>query len=124
MKIFRFLTFIPTMLITAFILNIVINFVSQIMGFENGSKENWFLFFTKPFIIAAVSTILSIQVYPNDNKRVGISVLGVLLILFFSVTLYSMNELEVSIKKQVIIFVAAFIGYSVVSFNLWKQHYI
>lgn len=124
MKTFRFLTFIPTFFVVAFLLNLIINFVTPIIGFENASKQNWFVYFTQPFIITALSTILATQVYPNDKKRVGIILLGIMLLIFYSITIYSVYELKISIRKQIIICIAAFVGYMVAGYNSWKQHYI
>jgi len=124
MKTFRFLAFIPTFFVVAFLVNLIINFIAPIIGFENTSKQNWFAYFTQPFIITALSTILATQVYPNDNKRVGIILLGIMLLIFSSITVYSVYELQISIRKQIIICIAAFVGYLVASYNSWKQHYI
>lgn len=124
MKTFRFLILIPTFFAVAFLLNLIINFVAPIIGFENVSKQNWFAYFTQPFIITALSTILATQVYPNDNKRVGIILLGIILLIFYSITIYSVYELKISIRKQIIICIAAFIGYLVAGYNSWKKHYI
>ncbi|MDR4953344.1 hypothetical protein REB14_14280 [Chryseobacterium sp. ES2] len=124
MKTLRFLAFIPAFFIVVFLLNLIINFVAPIIGFENMSKQNWFAYFTQPFIIVAISTIIAVQIYPNNNKRIGIILVGVLLIIFCSITIYSMNELKVSMRRQLVIFTAAFAGYLVAGYNSWRQHYV
>lgn len=134
MKTVRYISFIPAFFISLFIAKILVKLIIYLISFLNlfrGIEPNflWIDFIVQVFsVFIAISA--SIEIYPNQNKKIPIIICGIIILTISVLSNYLIftdefkDETPLSIKiKTILTTIINFLVYSYILFNYKKNNY-
>lgn len=134
MKTVRYISFIPAFFISLFIAKILVKLIIYLISFLNqfrGIEPNflWIDFIVHVFsVFIAISA--SIEIYPNQNKKIPIIICGIIILTISVLSNYLIfmdefkDETPIRIKiKTILTTIINFLVYSYILFNYKKNNY-